>query len=570
MKLKSFFVTFLISILFLALSIFTLRFDPEVRDLEDGVYRSLLTSIVEDGDLNIINQMSPDRGVIVSKTYNYPNLHDHGVAALWIPIYLYTKGVSNYSNSDGYFISDNYRVAMVLSNLFYALALIILIYKFVPILFNRKANPIELISILFGTSIYWYSFVHPSSTDLVSGIFPFIYFIQLYRCTNAPRKVEFFLFGLSLTFGIILKVSLLFYVFLPIYFLIKFRSNLKESIIKFLPSLALGVFTILLPYMVNEYLETGVLMYTYSQIVANYYLLYETVLAPAGYLIVNPIYILAFLGLYLAIRKSKSIEEKGLLTLFMLAPVLKVLVESFTYAGNAEYGARHLLTDVFVLLLLFPAFYTNGIKKTLIYIISALCVLQSLFMSFVYMRDISGKFEWGIFYEKDFSAISNQLPKYKYFLSNVLNGLKGDDIGDLILFYPLMLLCSYALYKLAKADLLKSRILLYFIAFFTSSYLVISIFNISSNSKNVKNLQSKNFYDDKVITNGSLMYGLNDNIGNILMHNRYSKLRGDQKYIEITEKALSEYSDKAINEIVVDPIGLKKKIKERDFDFIDF
>ncbi len=570
MKSRSVFKFFVVSVFILCLAIFTLRFDPEVRDLEGGVYNNVLSSIVEDGDLNIINQVSKEQSLIATKTYNYSNLHDNGVSSLWLPFYLYAKIVNEVGASKGYYINSNYRVSMVLANIFYTFVLLILLCKFSEFIFKKRINRFDLLCIFLGTPIYWYGFVHPSSTDLVSGIFPFIYFLLVKKCMNSSNSKDYFILGLSLGFGVILKVSLLFYGIIPLIFFIKYHKDYKDFFKRILPLLVIGYLIAITPFFVNEYLETGFSLYTYSSIVASYYLIYETVLAPAGYLIVSPLFFISLFSFFIFIKGESGIEDKILYSLFLIAPILKILVESFTYGGNAEYGARHLLTDVFVLMLLYPSFYLNGWKRSLARVFAFLCVVQSVFMSFVYMRDISGEYRWGIFYEKDLSAIFEQWPKYKYFFSNVWAGLTGEDFFGIFVFYPVILLASFLLMKLYSSRIETTAIYKNFIIYCCGVYSVIMLLNVWNNSRNVEQLKREGFYKDKVITNGTLMYSFSDNVGNILMHQRYSKLRGDEKYIEITEKALNEYKMNAVKEILIDPVGLKKKILKDDFSFIDF
>lgn len=570
MRIKPSITVFSVSILFMIVLIFTLRFDPEVKDLEDGVYNNLLVSVVEDGDLNIINQISEKRRMIVSKTFNYPNLHDHGVAALWLPFYYYANIINKIEVSKGYYLSSNYRVAMVIANVFTGMVILLMIYRFIPILFDQRANFFDISCILFGTSIYWYSFIHPSSSDLVSAIFPFLFFVIIKKCSDNPSRENHLILGASLGYGVVLKVSLLFYGILPLFLLLRFRHDLKSYFFKFFSFIVLGGILPIIPYLLNEYIETGYFLYSYSTIVANYYLFYETVFAPAGYFVVSPLFFTVFVCYFFLIISKGDIRRKLLISFFLIAPVLKVLVESFTYAGNAEYGARHLLTDIFVLLLLYPSFYFSGWRKSLLRLIALLCTLQSLFMSFVYMRDISGGFNWGIFYEKDFSAISNQIPKYKYFLSNVLNGLRGDEISGILIFYPLVIILSYFIVKLYEKDFVNSNIIRNFIVYCCCVYIFITSMNLWNNSANIESLKKEGFYEDKVITGGALMYGFNDNVGNLLMHNRFSRARGDIESVELTDKVLREYSQSAVEEIITDPIGLKERILSGDYEFIDF
>ena len=296
--LKLFFLSFII----LCLSVFTLRFDPEVKDLEGGIYNNVLTSIVEDGDLNVINQVSSKRSLIISKTYNYPNLHDNGVSSLWLPFYLYAKIINIINTSKGYYISSNYRVSMILANIFYTLVVLILLCKFSFLIFKKRISRFDLCCIFLGTPLYWYGFVHPSSTDLVSGVFPFIYYLLSKRCMKSSSSMDYLILGLSLGFGVVLKVSLLFYGFIPLVFFIQNYKQYKDLFKRAVPLLICGYVTAIAPFLLNEYLETGLSLYSYSSIVASYYLIYETVFAPAGYLTVSPLFFIFLISYFIFIK----------------------------------------------------------------------------------------------------------------------------------------------------------------------------------------------------------------------------------------------------------------------------
>jgi hypothetical protein len=571
---KRFVQIVLFILLFLIVSIFSLRFDPEIRDLESGVFSNYLTSIVEDGDLNIVNQVKDGGDWLVTTTYNHPTLHDHGISNLWLPFYLISKGIKTLGGDLSYFKREGYRSTMVLANVFFFLFLSILVFKFCNEVLKRKMSLFDFFIITFGTPLFWYGVIHPSSADLTSAIFPFFYFLCHHWCLSHKSKESWFFYGLILSCGLIVKVSLLFYFILPLHYLVVNKEKaFDEFVDKILPFLG-GSLLVIIPYLINEYVKYGHFHYAYSGIVASYYLFFETVFGPSGYITVSPIYLLALISLVTLIKKRNS---DTILYLFLLsAPVLKVLVESYTYAGNAEFGARHLITDLLVFVVFYPSFFIKDLKWSYIVRgISLLLALWCVYMSFAFMRDIEiGDYRWGMFYENSLGAVSSQWSKVTYFLSNVMKGFSFQNLIELSKYFPIFVLGGVILseFNRYKISIKKNQIILVksLASYLALTYLSITLLNLINNKSNVENMIFSQKFNKTVVVSGSEGYHFDDNVGNMLMRIKFLENRGNHSEIESTVSTLYEYADKVIEQVEVDPIDFKTSLKNRDFVQISY
>ncbi|OUR93598.1 hypothetical protein A9Q84_19205 [Halobacteriovorax marinus] len=559
--------------LFLAISLFALRFDPEMKPLESGVYSNYLTSMVEDGDLNIINQIHPKERWIATKSYNHPTMHDHGVTTLWLPFYLYSKILKSLSIDLNYYKLAGYRATMVFANTFFFILLAIFTFKIIPYFFNTKLSRYDFLLVLFGTPLFWYGFISPSTADISSAFYPFLCLIMHRICLSEDKKINYFIYGLILALGAITKVPLLFYFILPFHFLLVNKSRASYVIKNLAPYFIAGSLYGFIPFFINEWVKYGEFTYSYAGIISSYNLLLELTFGPAGYFYVSPIYLLVIPSLF-AIVKRKQVTDKSVLFFLILAPIIKILAESSTYAGNADFGGRHLITDLLILLLLFPTFYVSRSRKIVIRIIATVMVFQSLFMAFVFTRDLAASsFVWGINYETTLDALSSQLPKMSYFLSNVLAGFSLINLGEILKYIPLMAISALILTFLSRIDFknqekMKSYILK-FSLYISSLYFLITITNVFNNPKNVQKLKDENFFAKIAIVNGPEAYFFEDNVGNLILHGRFSKERGDLDMERETKILLKEYLEKAKSQILIDPINLKDQLEIENINFPD-
>ena len=69
-----------------------LAYDPNFHGADEPIYYAYTASVVEDGDLNPLDEFSPNfDAFLTTKTCNLPDSHNHGGVILWVPFYIYGK-----------------------------------------------------------------------------------------------------------------------------------------------------------------------------------------------------------------------------------------------------------------------------------------------------------------------------------------------------------------------------------------------------------------------------------------------------------------------------------------------
>ncbi len=561
-------VGFFALILFL-MTMFSLRFDPDLKDLDDGVYSNYLTSMVTDQDLNIIDQLPEKKRWMVTSNYNHPTLHDHGVSIFWLPSYLYSKILKLLGIKTSYDGQRDYRSAMVISNGFYFLLLIVLALKVFPLIWNRNLEKLELLTLIFSTPLFWYGLIQPSSADVTTSVIPFfLIIIHLYLLRENKSKIMYFYLGALISIGIILKVTLLFYCLLPLHLI---YQQYREKVISIKNYLVLFIGAVLPTtlFFTNEHVKYGSLGYSYAGIVGPFNVLWEILLGPSGYITVSPIYLLVIVSGVIYIRKNKN---QSLFVVLLLIPIMKILAESYSFQGNADFGGRHLIADTAILALAMPFMITGS--KVLRNITFAYCIVHTVLMASSFYTGIAGEdYVWGALYTNPLNSLIEMIPKYNYFITRFIKGFFDNSILELLKLSPLFIFFGLILSMLHGIDLshqnnikrLSSGIVLSCLVI----YISITALNVLNNKVNVQSLKENGFFEKLVVVDGAEAFYFYDNVSNLLMHKKFLVMRGKEAEASGTDIILNSYYKKVQAQILVDPIGLKKNLESGKVVFPD-
>lgn len=528
--------------------------------------------MVRDGDLNVINQIKEENRWMVTPTYHYPALHDHGVVMLWLPFYAYTRMLEFAGLEIKTPERDAYRSTMVLANSFFFILLLIMSFKLFELFPAFKLSKLELTLLTLGTPLFWYGLVHPSSSDVSSAFFPFLFLCVHFLCLKKSSKKLWFFYGLLLSLGAVTKVSLVLYFALPFHFLIQKENPWLASLKKYLPLFLGGCFSVLIPYLANLILKYGSIEYSYLGIVSPYNLFWEIILGPAGYFYVSPLYLI-IIGFFIRkIYLDKEFIKKNSLYCFLLfAALFKIILESNTYQANADFGARHLIVDHLTFLLLFPSLYLKDSLRKIFLALASLATCFTLLMSFVFMEGISPEvgFEWGILYASPINAFQGQIGKYLYFLKEVFNGFSPDQFVYYLKYLPLIFFGSIVLRLIYSANLLKENFIERIGLFFLSSYLLVTLINLSQANSNAKKMKAEGLFAKTIVANGPAAYYFEDNVGNLLMSLKFSKMRKDPKMYKKVQQEIRNYYEVTEKQILIDPVNFKESMNRGTPNFPD-
>lgn len=393
MKLNVFYEKyFAILFLVIAFALSTVNFSiPEY-----GVYSSMTESMIEDGDLNIANQIYfPEQKFLITESKNYPHHHSSGAVAAWLPFALYAKTLANFfdfkeinkeTNVNNKFLKafnipeGTFKFFLHLTLVFGNIILVCLatnIFLKNKKIFKENRNFVEYTILFLATPLLYYMTIEPATSNNVAllitvGILSFL----------SKDKIEskhIILLGLLWGIGFTIRVGTFFY--LPIILWI-LRKNLSIKNLTILFSFgALGA----LPHFINEYLRFGATAFGYSAVFNfNLKLLIETMFSPyKGIFIYSPIFLIAL------IAGLKNFSPKNVFTLEN-AIISTILIKLFcfgnTYShGGGVFGARQFIQDIPLFFILFLNIENLKLRK---YLLGFSLFISTYFLVFYLSRSL--------------------------------------------------------------------------------------------------------------------------------------------------------------------------------------
>lgn len=385
---------FATALLILTFSLATVNFSTP----EYGVYSSMTESIVEDGDLNIANQLFyPEQQYIVSKSFNYPHHHSSGAVAGWLPFALYAKVVSKIfdikdstSNLDldgNQFIrafnipEGGYKfflhLTLVFGNIFITCFAIYLLFKN-KTLFNKEKSYSDFAILLLATPLIYYMTIEPGSSNNMALLI--VALILSFIDKSEIETKDIITLGLIWGVGFTIRVGTAFY--LPIIlWIIRKNINIKNIFLLLLFG-ALGA----IPHFINDAIRFGNTVFGYSQIFKfNPILLLETMFSPyKGIFLFSPIL------LFSIIAGLRTAKEKGILSLesaILVTVFTKLFFFGNTYShGGGVFGARQFIQDIPLFFILFNGITTQKNRNIILYLS---LFISSYFLAFFLYRGLN-------------------------------------------------------------------------------------------------------------------------------------------------------------------------------------
>lgn len=341
----------LISIcIFFFLSIYSLR---DLEETERGVYTAFSASFLRDGDLNIINHVSPDARWLVTKSYHHPTNENHGSVIFWMPwlapLHLLPQNLMTRFFGNLSF----YDLAALLRNAFYAWFGILFCWLSNKIILKKAPSSLNsqlpiLFLFLLSTSLPLYLLVYPFSAEVTNFFLASILTYLLIKTANSvPKWLDWFVVGLFLGLCSVFKVS--FFIFILGFIILatlspRLRADFKQRIF-YLFSLGLGLGLIILLQTINYSIQLGELTFSshfesLNFIRSNQSFLLETFFtAPNAWLTSSPINLI-ILGL--AIISSLTMAFKWLFHRKLSTDQVTIFALSFITIG-------HILTTLLAL-----------------------------------------------------------------------------------------------------------------------------------------------------------------------------------------------------------------------------
>jgi len=526
---------------------------------DQPIYFAYTASVVEDGDLNIVNHLDPKdhpyyfpSGILsVSKTYNLPDFHNHGGVLLWIPFYVYAKFI--------YFVAIKFNLtgltiggldkfvncAMSFSTIVFGFFAIFFTYKLCRVFFSNNTAVWSTVMIFLGTPFFYFTLHEVGNAQMVACLFSIL---SIWFCSYAIRmkKLHWFLYGLFFSICMIVKVDLCFQIFF-IFFLFIVLLLLKQTIWRNGICFLFGLLPMLMLKIINDYIKYGTFHIGEFGLLnfKDFYLFEQLFSSYRGFFYTSPIFYICLLGfVFLVInllKNIKSINEKKWQDLFFLILSLylfiKIFILSYRYAwGGGTPGARILLTEFPIFVLLYARALRSQRKYLthFIGIASVFFILWNLFVVSEYMTRVDLNYIAGA------PGLSVRIKTLKY-IFNPLFYIKDLDL-KLRSCLPLVLIVLGITFYITgrfakpihpsfwymrnqnKGEPL--RVFSLFTIYLCIAYTVITLLNVYNNGKNVERLKADGFFENAQIM-GPCEFEKPENVGSMNEMIRYFKLKGN-------------------------------------------
>jgi len=562
---------------------------------EEGMYGAYTVSILNDGDFNVFNQATDRSTWLATKTYNHPDMHNSTIPVLLFPFYMYNKYLHLFfgeKNSEKNPVI--YKDVHILANIFFSTFFLLLCYRTMKFLFNT-VNITLFVFFFLGTAYTWYTFFCSTAPDIPATVVSamiLIYYLKLITTdssknirTTSGFNLDFFLFGGILFLGAFCRPQIMFYNLLLIDYLFFLKgSHYKKDAINKIISYSGGAIFISVLFFTNVYLQYGTIDYIYRYVAdPKFFPIFSIMFGPNGHFFISPIYLLVIIGMATAIfstsNKTKPIinnthlNRKSLLIILAMIPSTRIIATSFRAIGHDQgFAGRLLIVDYLIFIFFILYLYNTIVTKNLCaaFAIKFFAIISAAWSFALLMWykviDISGNSTWGSIYPSNIRFISEYFKVIYLQIMTPAYFSWGQDFHETVILIPIVLLCSYIIYRFISvknfSNILSWSLIRTFSIILISSYLGMTLLNTFNNKKNIETERKLGKFDKIVIGTEMDIYVYDDFLDSINEAIKSAEYNRKHDIVIILRKSLQNYIDKIKKQISVDPINIKDDFKQ--------
>lgn len=330
------------------------------------------------------------------------NKYAIGVSLLQMPFFavahLYTKHLTN-ENPDGY--TKYYQLSIQLTAVFLVLISLILLYQFLVLYFNRISVSIALLSVYFGTNLFYYT-VFEAGMSHVYSFFIFsaiLYFSQRIFLESKFNIFNFSMLFLSLGMAVAVRPIDIITIIVPLYLFFKLSGNkidwLKENSMNILSAFLLFFFPILFQLLYWKISAGSWVYYSYQNESFDFFdsqILNGLFSYKKGWFVYTPLGIFMMLGLIIQIIRRKFLHLSIPILIFTTIYIYVIFSwENWYYGGG--FSCRPIIQAY--AFLAFPLTYLiefflnkRRVSKLFISLLLFLLVSLNLLQTFQYKKGI--------------------------------------------------------------------------------------------------------------------------------------------------------------------------------------
>ncbi len=506
-------------------------YDINFHGPDEHIYYAYSTSIVEDGDLNIINQIGLDQSnFYVSKTYNLPDFHSYGSVVLFMPFYGYAKfiyllaGKLGLENMTAWDFNRIAKCVMSFSTIIFGLFIIFFTYKLCRSFFSSKISLCSVVAISLGTPFFYYA-IHDVGQASIAGCLLAVLSIWLCAYMVNMKRLEWFLYGLFFSVCVAVRIEFWLQLFfmLPFFVILRKLNKIEwQNIIYF----SAGFIIIFLLRTINAYIKFGSFHLEELALVVmtpHYYCPFNGLFSQyRSVFYTSPILYICLAGFIFVVagilRNHDKERRMRDIFIFILSAYLVIklfLIRKAFGIGIEILGPRWLLMDFVIFVLLFAKLLQEAGKPLRVFI---LCfAVFSVFWNFFIISESLTALDW--VYMVHMPGISARLKAIKY----IFDFLSHANNLDIKLKYclPLFLIVSGLIFYLASRFVFPAnpsfwyvkgnnrqrpaKLFILFTVYLSIAYLGVTLLNIYNNRRNAEILERKGYFlNAKVIETPAL------------------------------------------------------------------
>lgn len=547
----------------------------KIPSVEFNFYESYTESLIQDFDLNILNNIPKQYAWIVSPTFNYPEMHDHGGPVLWLPfIYLLSlfKIKTTFISTTMQY-SQNTVLFFILNFILFSVALILTakIYRHIS---KTSVNLFANIFVIFGTGLFYFSLVEYNGTENTLFFYTSLIFLQIIQIRPDDKPHNYLFFGILFAFGHIIKIHFLSYLlaFSVIYYLKNSKLQKKEHLLNFI-YFNLGFFSLLALLEYNNYLKFG--FFNIAQGYQNEFSIdsfvklganFITYFGPIGFFYVTPIFLFSFIlfvrGAYRWVTKKNILFTEKLGILLYSSVIIKLIILEFLPTpGLCEFGGRNFIIDSAAHIILISNYLTEiKINRRKYYFILSLGFLACSWtlLHYFWQNQVAG---WKpdqrmAHYIWDFDILLSDIKIHYGRLYNTLKYFRIYFLNNINLFYLCFILAFFVFKISYLTNFLNRKKNLSFIAIYLFCiYTLTTFINSYFNPINSLAMKQSHSYENIVVGNGSNVFTYDNMTIDLLLSLELDKYYGFKDDFEFKKKWYVNYLNHVKNEVIEDKIN---------------
>jgi tetratricopeptide (TPR) repeat protein len=542
---KAYFITGFALLLY-----FFLVFDVNFSGPDEPVYFAYTKSLVEDGDLNIADQLYNDYGQYVSPTYNLPDFHTHGGVVFWAPFYAYGKFVYlllhrlNITNILHVGLDTVTKCVMSFSTLILAFFTLFFTFLLCSKFFSVKLALGSTLLLFFATPFSYFTLFETGQGQIAAGMLLVIAIFTLYCYAEDFKRTHWFLLGIFLSVLLAVRAELwsqlLFFIFPYILTLCLFKRIRWNACV----FLFVGLLPVFALREVNAYLKFGTFLpeemnFIYSFLKFKASFLFDGLFSSfRGIFYSFPIILVCLAGAIACVFAFLKNSFKRQVTpqdCFFVAASLYLFLKLYSLSGifspsGDGLTGRCFLTEFSIFVLLYGYFLNRqkGKLRWILYVLSGIFLVWNLLV----MAEYIAGFDW--LYVTFSPGPLQRLFNLQYIFFPLFC---AKDLWIKLLFcLPLAGIIAGILYLVFKKNYKRGqaggylRVFSWFTVTLALSYLIITLLNIGNNRNNAQRLKAVYLKNARIIQTSALAlseYEEEEMLWELYKVRAYHALRGD-------------------------------------------